>query len=287
MTTPNNPDTPLAAGLALAESLCQAGTNEQGERTYCFDGHALEGFLKAVLGQSDIVVPRRAYDMLRAQLLVTKGLGSQEQRDATEQVLANAADVASGLVPPSAHPKPMTTQEALKVVLKDMRTLSPDALEAELQKYRPAPRAGEEPAAEQADDVPGDSTEWQHNNGSLYTVLVVANTHATRVDEYPVTVVYRGADGKVWSRPLSRWHASMSPVAKSAGPRSVAGFAAVEMTEHLTKWGPLMQHAADHYKTCVQCGGFEAIVGWKWRLHQTQQALFAALPGNQASMAAL
>ena len=130
-------------------------------------------------------------------------------------------------------------------------------------------------------DAPASTTRWQHTKGAFYTVLLVSNGDSDRPDEYPETVVYQDDNGKVWSRPLSRWHGSMTEVPKAAKPGELAGMAEVALTEHLAKWGKEMQHAADHYKTCRRCGGFEALVGWKWRLYVTQQALRAQLQGAQ------
>lgn len=50
-------------------------------------------------------------------------------------------------------------------------------------------------------------TKWRHRNGIVYEVLLVANLASTR-PEYPVTVVYQGQNGNIWSRPLSDWHRS-------------------------------------------------------------------------------
>ena len=52
---------------------------------------------------------------------------------------------------------------------------------------------------------------WQHRDGDIYKVVMLANEATEQPDRYPVTVVYRGKDGKVWSRPLSDWHRSMTP----------------------------------------------------------------------------
>ena len=57
--------------------------------------------------------------------------------------------------------------------------------------------------------VPGDV--WEHYNGCQYVVLFIANASTTRPEQYPVTVVYMGYEnGLVWSRPLSKWHRSMT-----------------------------------------------------------------------------
>ena len=62
-------------------------------------------------------------------------------------------------------------------------------------------------------NIPKPTSKWTHENGNLYVVLIVTNEHAIDNDRYPVTVVYRSEpDGKIWSRPLSRWHGSMIEV---------------------------------------------------------------------------
>lgn len=54
---------------------------------------------------------------------------------------------------------------------------------------------------------------WEHRNGNRYQVIQVANNCFAHFSQhYPVTVVYKGMDGKVWSRPLSDWHQSMTLV---------------------------------------------------------------------------
>lgn len=59
--------------------------------------------------------------------------------------------------------------------------------------------------------VPTPTSQWRHKStGNRYQILMIANSHVTRAD-YPVTVIYQGSDSKIWSRPLSRWYASMSP----------------------------------------------------------------------------
>jgi hypothetical protein len=55
--------------------------------------------------------------------------------------------------------------------------------------------------------VPG--SVWKHHNGNVYKVILVAN-HASDRPKYPLIVVYAGANGNVWARPLSDWHRSMT-----------------------------------------------------------------------------
>jgi len=60
-------------------------------------------------------------------------------------------------------------------------------------------------------DIPEIGSEWIHKNGNHYVVLAIANESATREDDYPIMVIYFNMKTKeVWSRPLSRWHGSMT-----------------------------------------------------------------------------
>ena len=55
-------------------------------------------------------------------------------------------------------------------------------------------------------------SEWVHKSGRRYAVLCIANEHANRPDEYPVTVIYQDQNERVWARPLSRWYDSFTEV---------------------------------------------------------------------------
>lgn len=59
-------------------------------------------------------------------------------------------------------------------------------------------------------DKPQIGSTWRHYNGNLYTVEGFTNENTERPEKYPVTILYRGENGHVWSRPLSRWIDSMS-----------------------------------------------------------------------------
>lgn len=52
---------------------------------------------------------------------------------------------------------------------------------------------------------------WIHTNGTVYTVLNVANINATDIVRYPVLIVYADQRGQVWARPMADWHRSMTP----------------------------------------------------------------------------
>lgn len=58
---------------------------------------------------------------------------------------------------------------------------------------------------------PEPGSRWKHASGNFYHVLAIANESATKTEDYPVTVVYRDYKNRTWSRPLSKWHQSMSP----------------------------------------------------------------------------
>ena len=49
---------------------------------------------------------------------------------------------------------------------------------------------------------------WKHNNGNIYKVLLLANTESNR-DEYPITVVYQGANRNIWDKTLAVFVAKM------------------------------------------------------------------------------
>ncbi len=55
-------------------------------------------------------------------------------------------------------------------------------------------------------------TRWRHTNGCEYNIVLIANEFSTNLEKYPVTVVYTGDNGKVWSRPLSDWDRSMTRI---------------------------------------------------------------------------
>lgn len=56
--------------------------------------------------------------------------------------------------------------------------------------------------------------QFKHTNGNIYTVVMVTNTHSTpeRLKRHPIDVVYIGQNGKEWSRELSDWDRSFTPV---------------------------------------------------------------------------
>lgn len=55
---------------------------------------------------------------------------------------------------------------------------------------------------------PAPGSVWVHRSGTEYHVLHLANE--PNDDRYPLTVVYQGPNGKVWSRRADDWHRSMT-----------------------------------------------------------------------------
>ena len=52
---------------------------------------------------------------------------------------------------------------------------------------------------------------WAHHNGITYTVILLANEHSQN-ESYPITVVYKGDNGKIWCKPLGNFLAKMTYV---------------------------------------------------------------------------
>ena len=64
--------------------------------------------------------------------------------------------------------------------------------------------------------LPASGSSWvHHTSGGVYTVLFLANVDTKYPDKYPATVVYVGANGKLWTRPVSDWHRSFIPKDKA------------------------------------------------------------------------
>ncbi|MCG7598818.1 hypothetical protein MHM84_03405 [Halomonas sp. McH1-25] len=56
---------------------------------------------------------------------------------------------------------------------------------------------------------------YRHKNGALYRVESVSNMDSGR-PEYPVTVTYRGEDGRLWSKTLGEFLRKMTRVSEEA-----------------------------------------------------------------------
>lgn len=51
--------------------------------------------------------------------------------------------------------------------------------------------------------LPQHGEDWLHHGGKEYKIITVTNTAALDHDKFPVTVVYQGHDGNIWSRPAN------------------------------------------------------------------------------------
>jgi hypothetical protein len=67
---------------------------------------------------------------------------------------------------------------------------------------------GYEPPIKEEVKIPVIKSKWKHLNGIEYEVIAIANENDTI--KYPTTVVYKGINGKIWSRLLTEWYRSFS-----------------------------------------------------------------------------
>lgn len=65
--------------------------------------------------------------------------------------------------------------------------------------------------------LPGLNSVWQHSSGRCYRVLHIANRPNEK--RYPLTIVYLGTDGQIWTRRADDWHRSMTPFSQLEQPR--------------------------------------------------------------------
>jgi hypothetical protein len=60
-------------------------------------------------------------------------------------------------------------------------------------------------------ETPRPGSKWQHYNGQQYTVLFLTNLDS-QYERHPPYVIYQGTNGKLWTRLLSDWHRSFTPI---------------------------------------------------------------------------
>lgn len=62
------------------------------------------------------------------------------------------------------------------------------------------------------DECPGIGTVYTHNNGNTYLVFGLGNLHAQEQNrqKYPITVMYIGANGYIWTKPVHEFLKSAS-----------------------------------------------------------------------------
>lgn len=66
-------------------------------------------------------------------------------------------------------------------------------------------------------EAPAVASRWRHTNGREYLVAAITNEGNNHPD-HPVTVLYRGDNGRFWSRPLSDWRRSMTLIPGKTAP---------------------------------------------------------------------
>ena len=67
-----------------------------------------------------------------------------------------------------------------------------------------------EPPTKEVIETPLLKSKWKHYNGVKYKVIAIANEESN--EKYPITVVYKGKNGKIWSRPLTDWYRSFKQI---------------------------------------------------------------------------
>jgi hypothetical protein len=69
-------------------------------------------------------------------------------------------------------------------------------------------------APKAAPPIPEEGTRWLHVSGeATYTViLVTSKPEEDKADKFPRSVVYRGDDGRTWTRTLDSWYKSFTPL---------------------------------------------------------------------------
>lgn len=58
--------------------------------------------------------------------------------------------------------------------------------------------------------MPCPGSKWQNHNGGKYTVLYIVSKEVNPV--YPLSVVYQGANGRVWIHDADYWHRGMKEI---------------------------------------------------------------------------
>jgi hypothetical protein len=111
--------------------------------------------------------------------------------------------------------------------------------------------------------------QFEHKNSNIYTVVMVTNTDSTpeRLKRHPIDVIYIGQDGKIWSRELSDWGRSFSPV-DGCYPLGTKGYATIwfQMTPSsefekvvYSKHIPTREEVNEYFEQ--SCGG---VYGWEY-----------------------
>lgn len=94
-----------------------------------------------------------------------------------------------------------TVDDAVGLAILSMSGHARAFLEAKANQSMSGPESKVEPGSR-----------WRHYNGNEYTVLVLTNEYTEHPETYPITVIYQGANGRIWSRRLDDWHRSMTRI---------------------------------------------------------------------------
>lgn len=46
---------------------------------------------------------------------------------------------------------------------------------------------------------------YKHENGNFFTVLYISNICLETQDKFPITIVYQGTDGRIWTKAYKNW----------------------------------------------------------------------------------
>jgi len=62
-------------------------------------------------------------------------------------------------------------------------------------------------------ELPELGSQWEHHSGRIYTVLGTANIKQTdHLAKYPVTVVYVGKNGNLWTKLIDNFLKTMTEI---------------------------------------------------------------------------
>lgn len=131
-------------------------------------------------------------------------------------------------------------------------------MEADMENALTNMKPFDEFAAVQPFDMPAPGSTWRHRNGVTYIVLCIANEHSERPTQYPPTVIYQGANGRIWSRAASDWHRSMVSCVGASVADLLNTSAVIAMPQaKLNRWVPRLYSAGQ----ASWCKSFMATTG--------------------------
>jgi hypothetical protein len=61
------------------------------------------------------------------------------------------------------------------------------------------------------DILPNIGEQWIHHNGRVYEVVLIANVDSVN-EHYPITVIYKGQNGRIWSKQLDNFLSKMKKI---------------------------------------------------------------------------